>query len=215
MIKLLIFDLDGTLVNTSPAIHEALTQVLKAQGYSKTLPYDVVRTALKTTLGGDSLVSAGYFKSVNEWEALKDDFYQRYSQIYLNEITVFKGLIDFLDQWTGSLAIASNKLEFFVKGLIENSVFNRYKWAVLTGGDSFPQKKPDPCQLLYILEKTKTVSQEAVMIGDSLADMQAAQRAGVHKILVCFDGEPLSFPQAQVITHYNQLSSQIEGFLSL
>jgi len=180
-VKLLIFDLDGTLVDTRQDITSAINYALEPYGFKKV---DVDET---TKLIGEG-VSRLFEKLIgnNDSDIIEDvknrflDYYSEhiadYSTIYPNVIETLEKLIDY------KKAIISNKREELTKKLLKKINIIEY-FDIIVGSDTTPEKKPSPLPILYACSNLNVQPKEAIIIGDSNYDIEAGKKAGVFKTI--------------------------------
>ncbi len=171
----LLFDLDGTLVDSLPDLTSAIN-LLRADFDLAALSRPQVRNYVGD--GATALVQ----------RALPDgDFDQRkltsflcYYQQHLCELSSpYPGIREMLEQLHGyPLAVVTNKPRQMAAQLLENLGLTRYFQLVL-GGDSCAQKKPHPAPVIEALHQLKAENQNSLMIGDHHTDLRAAKAAGV------------------------------------
>lgn len=142
------------------------------------------------------------------------EFMEVYQDIYLDDIQVFEGALQFLRAWPKKLAIVSNKHERFIRPLVMASPLREISWTAIVGGDTFEQKKPHPLPLNEVMKMAGVSPDETLMIGDGLPDVLAARAAGVRSISVGFgyaENQALRAAGAHaMIDHYGELAHQIE-----
>ena len=188
--RLVMFDLDGTLVDSVPDLAAAVDQVLALRGR----PAAGVER-VKDWVGNGALVLvrralAGNIDhaEVNEAEAQAAlaDFMQAYSGGHA-ATTVYAGVLELLG-WLRErgvlLSVITNKPERFVAPLLEEKGLGRFDWII--GGDTLPVKKPDPAGLLQIMTAAGVTAQQSLFVGDSLNDVLAARAAGVRVVAVSY-----------------------------
>ena len=187
--KLAMFDLDGTLVDSALDIHAALNASLTKCGYPEVAEGD---TRMWVGNGAQALVNRALFKRLHVNEEHSDltrvlgvfyDVYReengRRSQCYDGALALFEKL-----ELAGvQVAIVTNKPYEPAKALISQVGL---RCALLLGGDSLDKKKPAPEPLLHCLEHFAVAKNEAVMIGDSVNDFEAAHAAGVDVVGVSY-----------------------------
>lgn len=209
MIKLAIFDFDGTLVDTVDDIVTATNEFLITQK-KEALP----AATIKATIGeGIRSLLIDVFPEAAEQPERHLEFYQLFLKIYethfLQSPKVFPGVTNFLNSWTGDIAILSNKTEQFISPILKHLKLDHYNWRAILGGDSLSEKKPHPMTLDFILQKTGYTKDQVVIIGDGMPDMQLASNTGIASIAVSFGYTPLErlhkYKVDHVIDHFDEL----------
>jgi phosphoglycolate phosphatase len=176
MAKLLIFDLDGTLIDSRKDIANSLNFALEKEGFP-VLPSEQIHNLVGW--GARKLVEDALGNPSHEdLERVFQSFFEHYDQNLLEETTLYPEVLPFLEA-TGSWrrAVITNKPEAFTKKILKGLNLESYFDWVL-GGDSLTVRKPDPGVLNPILEEIGQI-QPGVMIGDSLVDYEFAQAAGL------------------------------------
>ncbi len=212
MKPLLIFDLDGTLVDSLAGIAASLNHSLAKHGQA-THPPSAVRNFV-----GDGVVmlvkrSLGKAHDPFLAESLIDDFKRHYDSHWQNGTHAYVGINDALETLAQSgfpLAVLSNKPHAFTTAMTAR-VFPTIKFAAVLGQrDGIPQK-PEPHGALEIARIVDRTPQECVIIGDSTMDLETAHRAGMRAIAVTWgyhDRERLIEAGAdQMIDHPSQLNA--------
>ncbi len=183
-IKLIIFDLDGTLVNSIADITNALNYAIGPYGFEQ---LTVERT---TSLVGEG-VTRLIEKLVGQKAAdLKDVVLKRFLDYYsehLTDLTVpYPGVRETLEMLGNyRKAVISNKREDLSRRLLEDLGLSGY-FDIIWGSDSVPEKKPSPVPVLEMLKKVSCGPDEAVMVGDSNYDIEAGRAAGVRTVAVSY-----------------------------
>lgn len=182
--KLVMFDLDGTLVDSAPDIAIAVNKALTLLDLP-TVPEDKVRIWVGN--GADILIRRALTDGDDSQpvdQALWDKALKTLLEVYPyhhDTRYVYAGVkpyLDFLDNQGIKMAVVTNKPMPFVEPLLKELGIVRYfSWIV--GGGSLPQKKPAPEPLLYVLEQSGIAAEEALFVGDSRNDVQAAKAAKV------------------------------------
>ena len=183
-IKLIIFDLDGTLVNSIADITNALNYAIEPYGFEQ---LTVERT---TSLVGEG-VTRLIEKLVGQQTAdLKEVVLKRFLEYYSEHLTDFTvpypGVRETLEMLGNyRKAVISNKREDLSKRLLENLGLSRY-FGIIWGSDSVPEKKPSPVPVREMLKKISCRADEAVIVGDSNYDIEAGRAAGVRTVAVSY-----------------------------
>jgi phosphoglycolate phosphatase len=213
---LVVFDLDGTLIDTAPDLIGTLNAVFAREGLPP-VPYDQARTLIG---GGAKLMIArgleaeGRRASPAQLEKLFADFIDHYSAHIADQSKPFPGLEEALDQLTEdgfALAVCTNKLEgLSVKLLTALGLANRF--VKICGQDTFGVQKPDPEMLRRTVAAAGGHPERSIMVGDSETDIRTAQRANVPVIAVDFGYTPqpvAEFGPDLVISHFRNLRAAI------
>lgn len=213
MIKLLIFDLDGTLIDSAPDIVATTNQLMRKRGKPPLPPERIVAAigeGLKQTVF--SLFPETHADPV-ERDALERDFFQCYEANLLNATRIFPGVESFLQRNDRQIAIVTNKYASLTTQVLAGLGLDRYDWIRVLGSDSLEKRKPDPLPLIEVMKAANVDRTETVMIGDGIPDMIAARRAGVHAIGIEFGYTPLEILEAQgaslTLASYDALDSLI------
>ncbi len=182
MIKLVIFDLDGTLIDSAPDIVATTNQLLISRG-RPTLPEKTIVQAIGEGL--KPLISSCFPEAKNnpaELDAIDRDFYAAYRQNLVVKTTVFPGVVDFLEKTERQFAIVTNKYIDLTEQTLQSLGLDLHPWVRVYGSDSLPEKKPHPLPLQEVMKAAGAKPEQTVMVGDGLPDMGAARRAGVQAI---------------------------------
>jgi len=213
---LLVFDLDGTLVDTAPDLVDTLNVVLAREG----LP--VVRyESARMMIGGGAkamlargLEADGRVPTPQLMDRLFADFIAHYTDHIAVRSRPFPGLVDALDLLGARghrFAVCTNKLER-LSVLLLRALDLADRFDVICGQDTFGIQKPDPEVLRRTIAAAGGAPGEAIMIGDSATDIRTAQAAGIPVIAVDFgySEQPVSdFAPDRVISHFQQLPAEI------
>lgn len=183
-IKLVIFDLDGTLI-------DSLEDITRAVNHA-TGPYGIAEKSIAEM--GD-LLGTGISILIDRVLAdrkdeLKDDVMNRFMDYYsahlVDHTTIYPGVEDVLDNLAGyKRAVVTNKRERFAKTMLNELGLGSYFDSIL-GSDSVGAKKPSPVPLLHLLDLYKLDPSEAVMVGDSEIDIAAGKGAEVRTVGVTY-----------------------------
>ena len=178
----LVFDLDGTLIDSAPDLHQAVLKVLAEEGRPS-----ITLDELKTMVGdGAPILVRRVFEYVgHDAGAALPDLVARYLAHYENAIAVhtrlYPGVRETLEHLKAAghpMAVCTNKAHKPSVHVLEALDLAKY-FDVVVGGDATPAKKPDPRHVLTVLERLSVAPAHAVMIGDGANDLIAARDAGV------------------------------------
>ena len=213
-----VFDLDGTLVDTAPDLVDALNAVLAREGLSA-VPFDVARPMIgggaKRLIEG-GLAAHGRHSPAEEINRLYADFVAYYADHIADRSRPFPGLEGALDELAQSgcvLTVCTNKLEWLSVRLL-NALGLEHRFAAICGQDTFGVQKPDPLILRKTIRAGGGVVDRAVMVGDSPTDISTARAAGVPIIAVDFgytDAPVSSFGPDKIIGHFAHLPPVVYG----
>jgi phosphoglycolate phosphatase len=186
----IVFDLDGTLVDTAPDLISALNYVLDREG----LPAVPLASA-RNMIGAGArkliergLESEGRMMTVKEIDRMTADFIDYYGQNIAVDSKPFEGLEAALDDLTATgcrLAVCTNKLEWLSKRLLDQLGLSP-RFAAICGADTFGVQKPDPAILKQTVARAGGELAATIMVGDAGTDIGVARRAGVPVIGVSF-----------------------------
>jgi phosphoglycolate phosphatase len=213
--RVAIFDLDGTLADTSADLIAAANAALSEAGHPPSL--DPVRDRSIAFAGGRAMLRAGLTRSGEAAEV--EGLFPRLLAFYGAALAVHTRLYDGAEAALERLAaegwrlgICTNKPERLALLLVEELGLARH-FAALLGADSLPVRKPDPRHLLETIARVGGVPERAVLVGDTVTDREAARAAGVPCVLVGFgpEGGAVSAlrPEA-VVAHYDALPDVLE-----
>ena len=182
-----LFDLDGTLVDTAPDLIRAHNHVMKKFGYpTKSI------NELKNAVGkGAKAIMA---KGNGKWEwfdekiknEMTDEFLSFYKKNILHESTLLNGVKEFLiwcKNQNVSMAVCTNKTEHLAIDLLKKiEIYDFFEY--VSGHNTFEYCKPDPRHLLRTIEMINGDKNKSIMIGDSETDANAAKEAEIPMILL-------------------------------
>src|SRR6516165_4063147 len=219
--RTIVFDLDGTLVDTAPDLISTLNLVLAGEGLSP-VAYD----AVPRMIGGGSrrmidraLIAAGRNVSTAERDRMFRIFIDHYSAHIADRSRPFPHLESVLQRLAGEgyrLAVCTNKLEWLSLRLLDTLNLSRY-FAAICGQDTFGIQKPDPQMLRLTIRRAGGEVRRAIMIGDSLTDVRTARGADVPVIAVAFGyGEvaPEALNADRLISSFTELPHAIAAVMA-
>ncbi len=215
----IVFDLDGTLIETAPDLVAALNIVLDRNGIAP-VAYDTARNyvgAGARVMLARGIEARGHPVEQDALDGMFNDFIAYYAEHVADHSRPFPGLVDALDALDASgyrLAVCTNKLEHLSVMLLKAlNLLNRFK--VVCGQDTFGMMKPDPEVLRRTIVAAGGDPRRAIMIGDSETDILTAKAARIPVIAVDFgySERPVSdYGPDRVIGHFAQLPDAIAGF---
>jgi phosphoglycolate phosphatase len=179
--ELVIFDLDGTLIDTRQDITNAANEMLTRNGLQAKSVAEVTRYV------GDGIARlverclGTHQVAFEEAVALFKRFYAAHLMDFTKPYPGIVGLLEGLDGFRK--AILTNKSYEMSKIITDGLGMSGY-FELIVGGDSLPRRKPFPDGVLYILDKTGVVKENTLMVGDGPNDILTAQEAGVRSVYV-------------------------------
>lgn len=193
--RAVIFDLDGTLVDTAPDLVGALNDLLAALGLP---PVTIAQGRAASGRGGRSLIQvghelAGIALTEDQITALYPRYLEHYAARYAVDSALYPGVAELLDHLEAEgwrLGICTNKPERFAEGLMK-SLGMRTRFGALLGADSLPVRKPDPRHLIETLERLGVEPDRGILLGDTETDLKTARAAGIPVALASFGYAPL------------------------
>jgi phosphoglycolate phosphatase len=187
---LVVFDLDGTLVDTAPDLVGTLNVIFAREGLP---PVDYARA--RNMVGGGArvmiergLAAAGRVLPAAEVDRLVAEFIDYYAAHINDGSRLFPGAEAALDTLSArgfGLAVCTNKLEWLSVRLLDALGLSK-RFAAICGQDTFNVAKPDPEILRATIARAGGSPDAAIMVGDSIADIATAQAAGIPVIAVDF-----------------------------
>ena len=189
----ILFDLDGTLVDTAPDLMNAHNHVMKKYGYPTKSTEEIrnlvgqgAGAMLGRSIWGQAKKEFGNIQDDKIKKEMVKDFINFYGKNIVNESTLIKGVKEFLI-WSKenniSMAVCTNKQEHLAIELLKKiKIYDFFEY--VAGGNTFEVCKPDPKHITNMVEIMGGEVNKTIMIGDSENDANAAKAAGVPMILV-------------------------------
>jgi len=180
-IRLVIFDLDGTLVDAYPAIRDSVNYMMIKMGRPRQSLLTVKRSV---GLGVDNLVRR-FIEEGRAEEALEifREHHDKRLRKNLKLMPGAKGLLAALKARGYRMAIASNRPAKFCRIILETLGINEYFFKVV-GGDAVKFPKPHPAMLQVILKAARVHANEALYVGDMFVDIQCGRKAGIFTVAI-------------------------------
>ncbi|MDL1872851.1 HAD family hydrolase [Deltaproteobacteria bacterium PRO3] len=187
MSPVLIFDLDGTLIDSKKDIADSLNYALEREGFA-TLPDKKIeelvghgaKTLVRDALGNPSDEALGRVFLT---------FWNRYHDHLLDQTRLYPGVLEFLEEYRHlPKAVVTNKPELFSQKILEGlGVRSHFRW--LIGGDTLPIQKPDP-EVFRPIFRDLGAPAPGVMVGDSHVDIECGRAAGLATCAVSYGFRP-------------------------
>jgi phosphoglycolate phosphatase len=216
-----VFDLDGTLVDTAPDLINALNFVLSREG----LPAVPLKSA-RNMIGAGArkllergLEVDGRHVGPKDLDRLTSDFIDHYAAHIADESRPFEGLEDALDDLSARgcrFAVCTNKLEWLSKLLLDELGLSS-RFSAICGADTFGVSKPDPVILQQTVARAGGHLASTVMVGDAGTDVGVARRANVPVVGVDFgytDVPMAELKPDRLIGHMRDLPAAVESLLA-
>lgn len=211
--KLLIFDLDGTLIDSQRDLANAVNAA-RAHMSLPPLPEETIHSYVGN--GAPVLIrrAMGAEASAEAVEQALEFFLLYYRAHKLDHTTLYPGVRESLDQFRArglSMAVLTNKPLNISKDILEGLGVDRHFFRVY-GGNSFEQKKPHPIGIETLMKEAEASPEQTLMIGDSAVDVQTARNAGVRACGVTYGFQPetllLERPDL-LVDHFAELIGEI------
>ncbi len=214
--KTVVFDLDGTFIDTAPDIIDSLNHCLQHAGMAPADEHDI---ANYVGHGGRVMIARAFEVQKRELaESLHDKLLELFLEHYRANIpgrsVPFEGAVDALSQLRNAgfrTAICTNKFESLSVALID-ALGLRINFDAICGSDTYPFRKPDPRHLTKTIEAAGGATACALMVGDSQTDINTAKAAGIPVVAVDFgySAEHVSaFAPTHIISRYDELTPDL------
>src|SRR6185312_14390255 len=221
-LPLIVFDLDGTLVDTAPDLINALNFVLEREGMA---PVALASARKMIGAGARKLLERGLeidgrITSPKDVDRLADDFIDYYAAHIADASRPFEGLEQALDELAARgyrLAVCTNKLEWLSKRLLDQLGLSA-RFAAICGADTFGVSKPDPAIFRQTVARAGGEMSASIMVGDSGTDVGVARRASVPVIGVSFGYTDVPIAELKpdrVIHHMRDLPGAVNDLSAL
>lgn len=218
--RIVVFDLDGTLVDTAPDLINALNFVLDREGLAP-VPLHSARNMIGA--GARKLIERGLevdgrFASVEDITRMTGDFIDYYAAHIAEFSRPFEGLEAALDDLQAQgyrFAVCTNKLEWLSKLLLDQLGLSA-RFSAICGADTFGVSKPDPAILQQTVVRAGGHLASTIMVGDAGPDIGVARRAGVPVIGVEFGYTDVPIAKLEpdhVIGHMRELPAAVHSLM--
>lgn len=213
--RTVVFDLDGTLVESAPDLLDSLNFCLEQSGYSTIKPHDLHhlvgqggRVMIERALSEQSIEP-----TEDKVSHLLDLFLENYTENMPGKTRYFNGVDETLDNLAKSgflLAVCTNKYEALAKRLLD-AIEPKKRFAVICGGDTFAWRKPDPRHIFSTIEKAGGLPEKSVMVGDSRADIDAAKGGDIPVVAVDFGYTDIPVHQlspTRIVSQFSEITPE-------
>ncbi len=216
-----IFDVDGTLVDTAPDLMMTLNHVLGPEGLPK-IESDNVRKMIgqgARALIIESLDLHNVQKTETQIDVLFESFIDYYSRNIAAHSRLFPGLDKILTRYQSAgvrLGACTNKLEYLTVSLFKELGITHFFGAVV-GRDTVGVSKPDPAPLFAAIDRVGGLPERTVFIGDSITDVNTAKAANIPSVIVSFGYTPTPAHELGgdvLIDHFDELDAAIVNLLT-
>ena len=207
-IKLIIFDLDGTLVDTSGDITNALNYALK--------PYGLRDLTVEDTM---KMVGEGITRLIekileNERIQMRDTVIKRFLDYYSEHLVDFSTLYPHVRETLEKLdgykkAVISNKREYLSIRLLDKLDLLKY-FDLVVGSDTTSERKPSAVPVIYVFTKLGVNPDESIIVGDSNYDIEAGKKAGLKTVAVTY-----GYRERQYLIDADYIIDSIKDLLTL
>ncbi|MFD1744206.1 phosphoglycolate phosphatase [Rhizobium helianthi] len=219
---LVIFDLDGTMIDTAHDLIDSLNYTIAARDLAPVTFEDLTHLVGQ---GARVMIRRAFALREqpiddSEVESLLERFLGHYKEHMPGKSRAYDGLEACLDRLQAAgyaAAVCTNKMEELALPLLEKlSLTSRF--SAITGGDTFAVRKPDAAHILGTIERAGALPARSIMIGDSINDIMAARNAGVPSIGVTFGYSDVPVAELKpdhVISHFDELTPElVSGLLA-
>lgn len=183
-IQTVLFDLDGTLIDTAPDMACSLNLLLNEEGREE-MPYQQIRPVVSN--GSAALVELGFPDITDEQTSQR--LKQRYLQIYEDNLCVhshlFPGmneLIESIEQQHKNWGVVTNKPGWLTNPLMQQLKLSQ-RAACIISGDTTANRKPHPEPMLLACKQANSLAEQCLYVGDAQRDIEAGKNAGMQTII--------------------------------
>jgi len=219
--RTVVFDLDGTLADTSGDLIAAANACFDRMGQGK--PLDAVADALTAFAGGRAMLRLGFGRLGMAWdESLIDTQYpvllEAYGQAIAVHTTLYPGAVRAVEGLRAAgfaTAICTNKPEGLAVTLCDQLGIS-HLFGALLGADTLPMRKPDPEHYFETVRRVGGDAKRSVLIGDTITDRDTARAARVPIVLVGFGPDGAGVQRLQpdaLLDHYDDLAALVDRLL--
>jgi N-acetyl-D-muramate 6-phosphate phosphatase len=186
LLRAVLFDLDGTLLDTAQDLTAALNELRRQEGLA---PLEFARIRNYVSHGSAALVRIAFPRAGEaEFHALRERLLEIYRMGLAVHTRPFDGMLELLERierdgrrW----GVVTNKPAFLTEPLLEQLALRR-RASVVVSGDTLPERKPHPRPLLHAAQQLGVTPEASVYVGDAERDVLAARSAGMRSVVACF-----------------------------
>jgi 2-phosphoglycolate phosphatase len=182
--RVILFDLDGTLVDSAPDLAGAMNTLERERGLPLS-PYDILRPHASAGARGLIFAAFGILPEDKDYEALRIAFLDIYAANIAEKSHLFSGIANLLDnllQQDIAWGIVTNKASRFTDALVPQLALSAA--ACIVSGDTTPHAKPHPAPLLEAARRIGVAAEQCWYVGDDLRDIEAGRAAGMATVSV-------------------------------
>jgi len=178
-IELVIFDLDGTLIDSAKDLAVCLDLALQEEGLRRHTMDDLMS---RINIGSKNLLKELVNDDPHAERRVLDYYIKHYSEKMFDNTVLYPDVLELLELLkTKKVALLSNKREAPCKTILKYFKIDHH-FKIVLGGDSLPQRKPRPEPIFHICKELNVKPENTLMIGDSPVDLEAGKLAGVKTI---------------------------------
>lgn len=210
-IRTILFDLDGTLLDTAPDLADALNRVLIEQNRDP-LPFEIIRPHVSH--GSIALIRAGFDidPETEPFEALRQRLLEIYRNNLANRTRLFPGtgnLLSEIEQRGMNWGVVTNKPAWLTEPLLEQLKLAS-RAACIVSGDTTARSKPDPMPMLHACELAGSEAAQCLYVGDAQRDIEAGRNAGMKTLVALYgyideDDNPQSWGADSMVQHPDEI----------
>lgn len=209
----LIFDLDGTLINSLPGIAQSLNNSLEQLN----LPTHSIEAIREFIGGGSRTLCERAAKTVDSKtiDQIEAAFKVHYTNLWKSGTEIYPGILELLSELSKSheLSILSNKPHPFTLKIV-TELFPANTFHTILGQRAGIEKKPDPKGIHEVIDLSSQPDQPAYLIGDSIVDLQTARNASINSIAVLWGFEDLPELSAESPSHIVETVADLEKLIN-
>ncbi len=224
-VKTILFDLDGTLLDTAPDMTNALNLLLAEEGKAPLSP-ELCRDYVSH--GSVAMITLGFGEaqaddkqSLAEFERRRLRFLDIYEKNLCVDTTLFNGMdetLRFLEENDFRWGVVTNKPAFLTLPLLEELKLHERACSIVSG-DTLAERKPDPAPLYLAANQCGTLATECIYVGDAQRDIEAGQRANMQTLLASYgyidkSQTPIEWGANGIVEHPQEILQWLPGYNS-